>query len=83
MDDILVCIKITLHFNTIQKMIEYIVIYLVIGVLLTMFVDYWTIKLDLDESKLTSIERFLSVILWFFIIVLLIIDFIINKDNDE
>ena len=83
MDGSLVIMENPLHFNKIQKMVEDVIGYLILGMLLTMFVDYWTYKLEIEEAKFTNSERFVSVILWPLIVLTIIIEIIRRNNKDE
>ena len=60
-------------------MITFIFEYLIIGMVLTMFVDYWTYKLEIHEAKFTNSERIISILIWPVILFVLIVEIINNN----
>jgi hypothetical protein len=79
MGDNLDTLEIALHFNKTQEMITFIFEYLIIGMVLTMFIDYWTHKLEIHEAKFTNSERISSMLLWPILLLMIIIEIILNK----
>ena len=57
--------------------------YIITGMILTMMIDYLTHKLEINDAKFTNTERFISVILWPIIILVIIIETIKNNNKDE
>lgn len=60
-------------------MITFIFEYLIIGMVLTMFVDYWTYKLEIHEAKFTNFERIISILIWPVILFVIIVEIINNN----
>lgn len=56
-----------------------IISYLIVGMVLTMFIDYWSYKLELEEAKFTNGERIITVIMWPIILLLVLIKLYNNK----
>lgn len=60
-----------------------IISYLIVGMVLTMFIDYWSYKLELEEAKFTNGERIMSVLFWPLIILMVIIEYIRRNNKNE
>lgn len=76
MDGSLVILANTIYSNKIQKIMWYIII----GMVLTMIIDYLTAKYEIDDAKFTNTERVISIILWPVIILVIIIEIIKNNE---
>ena len=76
----LVTLENTIYINTIQKIMGYLIKYIIIGIILSIFIDYWTDKLKMNDAKFTNIERITLILLWPVLILMVIIDYI-DKNN--
>lgn len=68
MDGSLVTLENPLYFNKIQKMM----IYMIIGMLITGFIDYYTHAHDIEEAKLTGFEVVTFILLWPVVVLVII-----------
>lgn len=71
----------TIYINTIQKIMGYLLKYIIIGIILSIFIDYWTDKLKMNDAKFTNVERITLILLWPVLILMLIIDYITKNDK--
>lgn len=62
-------------------MITFIFEYLIIGMVLTMVIDYLTHMLEIHEAKFTNSERVSSILLWPIILLMIIIEIILNREK--
>jgi hypothetical protein len=77
MDGSLVIMENTLYTKIVKKMMCYIII----GLVLTMTVDYLINKLEIDEAKFTNTERIISIIIWPLIVIISI--FVVIKSKNK
>lgn len=54
--------------------------YIIIGMVLTMIIDYLTAKYEIHDAKFTNTERVISILLWPIIILMIIIEVIKNNE---
>lgn len=64
---------------------EYLIKYIIIGIVLSILIDYWTDKLKMDDAKFTNTERISLILLWPVLVLMLIIHYIgeFNKTNNK
>ena len=75
MDGGLVILANTIYSNKIQKMI----VYLIIGMLLTGYIDYYTQMYDIEEAKLTGFEFVIFILLWPIVVLVIIYELLKEK----
>jgi len=54
--------------------------YIIIGMVLTMIIDYLTAKYEIDDARFTNTERVISILLWPVIVLMIIIEVIKNNE---
>jgi len=55
------------------------IIYLIIGMIITGIIDYFTHKFDIEDAKLTNSEIFLFILLWPIVILIMINELFKNE----